>query len=260
MKPTDRIPTSFSPGTPIFGRFNFMIGHHDMRVYLTDTGYVDVGAGSLPLIKRMVELPGARVAGRLGAIGRFCEFSESAKIIVHGEHENDNVVNTTFAGFPMLRGRNKTGQKPYAPFNIGNGVVASRDALIMGGKTIGDGVVIGASAVVTKDLDAHGIYAGVPAKRLRDRPRGAAWWDFDIAYLISNMENIEDVATNPAASHVYRREAPRIAVKFGATAEVLGAVDGEHLTGFSQMPERVRDYIIQAMNAEQPYWVADCWA
>jgi acetyltransferase-like isoleucine patch superfamily enzyme len=39
--------------------------------------------------------------------------------------------------------------------------------MIMPGVTIGAGVVVAAGAVVTKDCEAGGLYAGIPAKRLR---------------------------------------------------------------------------------------------
>ena len=38
---------------------------------------------------------------------------------------------------------------------------------IMPGVTIGDGAVIGANAVVTKDIPAYSVAVGVPAKVLR---------------------------------------------------------------------------------------------
>lgn len=40
---------------------------------------------------------------------------------------------------------------------------------VLDGVTIEKGVVVGAGAVVTKDLDAYGIYAGVPAKKIGAR-------------------------------------------------------------------------------------------
>lgn len=41
-------------------------------------------------------------------------------------------------------------------------------ATIMPGVTIGEGCVVGAGAVVTKDCEPHGMYLGVPARRVRD--------------------------------------------------------------------------------------------
>ncbi len=41
--------------------------------------------------------------------------------------------------------------------------------LVVEGVTIGDNVVVGAHSVVTKDLPANGIYAGVPAKLIKEK-------------------------------------------------------------------------------------------
>ena len=37
------------------------------------------------------------------------------------------------------------------------------------GVTIGDGAIVGANAVVTKDIPAYEIWAGVPAKLIKSR-------------------------------------------------------------------------------------------
>ena len=43
------------------------------------------------------------------------------------------------------------------------------NALIMPGVTIGDGVIVAAGAVVTKDVEPYSIYGGVPARKIKDR-------------------------------------------------------------------------------------------
>ena len=55
------------------------------------------------------------------------------------------------------------------PTKIGRDVWIGAHAVILGGVTIGDGCVIGAGAVVTKDLPAYSIAVGVPAKIVRTR-------------------------------------------------------------------------------------------
>lgn len=52
---------------------------------------------------------------------------------------------------------------------IGNDVWIGRRAMIMPGVNIGDGCVIGAGAVVTKDVPAYSIVGGVPAKVIKSR-------------------------------------------------------------------------------------------
>jgi acetyltransferase-like isoleucine patch superfamily enzyme len=55
------------------------------------------------------------------------------------------------------------------PTRIGKDVWIGANAVILGGVTIGDGCVIGAGSVVTKDLPAYSIAVGVPAKVVRSR-------------------------------------------------------------------------------------------
>lgn len=53
-----------------------------------------------------------------------------------------------------------------APIHVGNNVFIGMGCIILPGVTIGDNVIVGAGSVVTKDLDAGFIYAGVPARRI----------------------------------------------------------------------------------------------
>ncbi|MBP3366778.1 MAG: CatB-related O-acetyltransferase [Treponema sp.] len=52
---------------------------------------------------------------------------------------------------------------------IGSDVWIGFEAVILGGVTVGDGAVIGARAVVTKDVPPYTIVGGVPAKPIRKR-------------------------------------------------------------------------------------------
>lgn len=69
---------------------------------------------------------------------------------------------------------------------IGSDVWIGYEALIMQGVTIGDGVIIGARAVVTKDVEPYTIVGGVPAKVIRKRfddetvqkLLSLRWWDW----------------------------------------------------------------------------------
>lgn len=52
---------------------------------------------------------------------------------------------------------------------IGDDVWIGRDVLIMPGRTIKDGTIIGGGAVLTKDFEAYSIVGGNPAKLIRMR-------------------------------------------------------------------------------------------
>jgi acetyltransferase-like isoleucine patch superfamily enzyme len=52
---------------------------------------------------------------------------------------------------------------------IHDGVWISSNVIILKGVTIGEGAVIAAGAVVTNDVEPYTIYAGVPARKIRNR-------------------------------------------------------------------------------------------
>ncbi len=56
------------------------------------------------------------------------------------------------------------------PITIGRGCWIGAAAVVLPGVTIGDGCVVAAGAVVTRDCEPDGLYAGVPARRVRDLP------------------------------------------------------------------------------------------
>lgn len=73
---------------------------------------------------------------------------------------------------------------------IGNDVWIGKDAVIKRGITIGDGAVIGARSVVTKDVPPFAVVGGSPAKfikyripdeNLRERMLCVRWWDYNYA-------------------------------------------------------------------------------
>jgi len=74
---------------------------------------------------------------------------------------------------------------------IGNDVWMGHNANVMSGINIGDGAVIAAGAVVTKDVPPYAIVAGVPAtiKRYRfsdeiiERLLLTRWWDLELSQL-----------------------------------------------------------------------------
>jgi acetyltransferase-like isoleucine patch superfamily enzyme len=61
--------------------------------------------------------------------------------------------------------------------NVGNNVWIGYGACILRGVTVGDNAVIGTNAVVTKDVPANAVVAGVPARviRMREEPKHLRW-------------------------------------------------------------------------------------
>ena len=74
---------------------------------------------------------------------------------------------------------------------IGNDVWTGHNVNVMAGINVGDGAVIAAGSVVTRDVPPYAIVAGTPAKILRyrfseaiiERLLAVRWWDFELPQL-----------------------------------------------------------------------------
>lgn len=64
----------------------------------------------------------------------------------------------------------RAGDSDRKPVIIGKGCWVGARATILPGVTIGDGCIIAAGSVVNKDCEPNGLYAGVPANRIKDLP------------------------------------------------------------------------------------------
>lgn len=62
----------------------------------------------------------------------------------------------------------RQGRLRVKPITIGAGTWIGASATVLPGVEIGKGCVIAAGALVTRDCEPHGLYAGVPARRVRD--------------------------------------------------------------------------------------------
>lgn len=80
------------------------------------------------------------------------------------------------------------GHKEEAP-TIGDGVIVGREAVLIGGVTIGDYTVIGSNSVVTKSTSESSVLSGVPARLIRYR-------DEDEHKIIEQFEE-KDEKTSP---------------------------------------------------------------
>lgn len=82
---------------------------------------------------------------------------------------------------------------------IGNDVWIGYEAVIMAGVHIGDGAIVAARAVVSKDVAPYTIVGGVPAKVIKKRfdeetiqkLLAVKWWDFDAARIKQNIDAIQ---------------------------------------------------------------------
>ena len=105
-------------------------------------------------------------------IGKFCSISGEVRVGM-GTHTLDR-ISTSPIFTEAKNGTNHSWVKsstltPYKRVKVGNDVWIGVRAMIMGGVTIGDGAVIGAGSIVTKDIPPYAVAVGVPAKVIRYR-------------------------------------------------------------------------------------------
>ena len=93
--------------------------------------------------------------------------------------------------------------------------VAHNVVILPGCKFIGRGAVIGAGAIVTKDVESYSVMVGNPARKLRDRfppdliaaIEKSRWWELDTSELRRLLERHGEVVNKPsvAAIDAWRR-------------------------------------------------------
>lgn len=113
-----------------------------------------------------------------GTIGKNCEiypqveFGSEPYLISIGDHVRitQGVKFITHDGGVWVFRQNKEMMDidVVGPIKVGNNVHIGWNAIIMPNVTIGDNCVIGAGAVVTRDIPANSVAAGVPAKVIKN--------------------------------------------------------------------------------------------
>ncbi len=138
---------------------------------LKDRTGVFIGKGS-KIIRNTIIEDGSRINGKIiikgkGAcrIGKYAALGDGIKIIT-SNHKTSPVI-LQYALQKKIRGTTQIGKK--INVSIGNNVWIGDNAIILPGVNIEDGAIIGAGSVVTKNVPAYSIVAGVPAKFIKYR-------------------------------------------------------------------------------------------
>lgn len=146
-------------------------------------------------------------------IGRFCSIASNCHIGL-GSHPL-NTVSTSplfydiYAPLPInfLPQNVSVKKAPIDNINkrifIGNDVWLGYNVCIKEGITIGDGAVIGAKSLVTKDIPPYSVAVGSPAKVIKYRFSeeqikkllDIKWWDKDIEWINKNIPFFSDIDT-----------------------------------------------------------------
>jgi virginiamycin A acetyltransferase len=130
---------------------------------------------------------------RKTTIGRYCSIAHGVIALTHN-HPLDHPSTHSFF-FNNCLGVVDAYLVEHHPLSIGNDVWIGQNAIILPSVSrIGDGAVIGAGAVVTKDVEPYSIVVGNPARLLRYRfsqetivkLQESRWWEKSVGELDLN--------------------------------------------------------------------------
>ena len=142
-------------------------------------------------------------------IGRYCSFAKTVRVL-DANHPFEAISTHPFlyeAKFGLV-----AEDRINPPWlEIGDDVWIGHNAIIAPGcKAIGRGAIIGAGAVVTRDVPAYTVMAGLPAKPLRSRfdaetiaaLEASRWWELDKPALGSLIKTAPDTVFNPTPANL----------------------------------------------------------
>lgn len=119
-------------------------------------------------------------------VGAYCSFAAEVEILLGGNHRHDWVTTYPFPNRDARYAHLPPSAATRGDIVIGNDVWVGRGAMILSGVKIGDGAVIAARAVISRDVEPYAIVGGNPAKHIRFRfspeqiaaLQRIAWWDW----------------------------------------------------------------------------------
>lgn len=137
-------------------------------------------------------------------IGKFCQLAYGTKFIMSDANHDMR----GFSTFPFfIFGRNnehcpewnvRIPEKGKGDTVVGNDVWFGHESIVLGGVRIGDGAIIGARAVVTKDVPPYSVVGGNPARLIRQRFSDDVierllilqWWNWDYKTITAHIPEI----------------------------------------------------------------------
>lgn len=135
-------------------------------------------------------------------IGHYCSISSNVSFLLDGEHDMSAI--STYPYRTKYHSNKNMNSRTKGPIIVGNDVWIGYGCTILSGVTIGQGAVIGACSIVTKDIPPYAIVAGAPAKIVRfrfpeeiiDQLLQIDFALFDRAFINNNLELIEKPIEN----------------------------------------------------------------
>ena len=140
--------------------------------------------------------PGIILYGQTNSVkvGRYCSIGRNVSIY-ESNHFLDR-ISTYYMARNVFGGRLSDCVESSGSVDVGNDVWIGVNSVILSGVKIGNGAVVAAGSVVTKDVPAYAIVGGVPAKVIRYRFPDKCieellelqWWNWPIEKIKKNKE------------------------------------------------------------------------
>ena len=182
-----------------------------LRDYFRHHYKVDVGLYSYGCFDRW-RMPGPM------RVGRYCSIAGTVRSALN--NHPIEALTTHPALYERAFGVVDTDHEWKGELVIEDDVWIGHSAMILPGcKRVGRGAVIGAGAIVTKDVDRYAIVVGNPARKLRDRfppelieaVEASRWWELDLPALRELAHQHRTLVYNPGveAIRAWMRERDR---------------------------------------------------
>lgn len=177
-------------GKKIYIKKSTLIGKIDIKencklFYCDISGKVNIGRYS------SVYGPGTAIHSKIHeiTIGSFCSIAKNVQIFEYNHFINKPstyYVNQNLLGTSVINDVTSSG-----PIDIGNDVWIGTNSIILSGVKIGDGAIIAAGSVVTKDVPDFAIVAGNPSRIIKYRfekttileIKKSPWWEKETSEL-----------------------------------------------------------------------------
>lgn len=146
-------------------------------------------------------ISGPRAYVESAVIGKFCSIARATTIGV-SDHNHQLVTTHPIILDPLYGFVDRViPELQKHPPIIGNDVWIGMGSFIMRGVTIGDGAVVAANSVVTKNVNPYSIVAGSPAKHIKYRFDAKTisamsrikWWDWERSKIFTELDDFNNV-------------------------------------------------------------------
>lgn len=133
-----------------------------------DGGRLEIGSGSVLESYGQISVRGRLVIGQNVRIGDHVHINAITTIEIGDGSEISWAVQLMDTDFHWITETDGSRGPRDAPITIGRGVLIGARAVVLKGVSIGDGAVVAAGSIVTKDVLPRWVVAGVPAKHVRE--------------------------------------------------------------------------------------------